>query len=72
MPLTNHQRVGKGLDLLKAGLSSYVQREFESKYGECALEEARARLGTDRLRGDGPFSPTEAPRSHSYPTLLSC
>jgi predicted AAA+ superfamily ATPase len=60
MALTNHQRVGKGLDLLKAGLSSYVQREFESKYGERALEEARARLGTDRLRGDGPFSEWDA------------
>jgi len=60
MALTNHQRVGKGLDLLKAGLSSYVQREFESKYGERALEEARAGLGTDRLRGDGPFSEWDA------------
>ena len=60
MALTNHQRVGKGLDLLKAGLSSYVQREFESKYGERALEEAWARPGTDRLRGDGPFSEWDA------------
>ena len=60
MALTNHQRVGKGLDLLKAGLSSYVQREFENKYGERALEEARARLGTDRLRGNGPFSEWDA------------
>ena len=60
MALTNHQRVGKGLDLLKAGLSSYVQREFESKYGERALAEANRLLGTDRLRGDKPIADWDA------------
>jgi hypothetical protein len=30
MAITNHERVGKGLDLLKGGLGPFVDREFKS------------------------------------------
>jgi hypothetical protein len=30
--LTNHERVGKGLELLKSGLGSFVDREFNPSY----------------------------------------
>src|SRR5262245_3258832 len=55
MAITNQQRVGKGLDLLRDGLAEYVQREFRSKYGARAHPEAQRFLGTDRLRGDKPI-----------------
>ena len=30
MAITNHERVGKALDLLKTGLAPFVEREFRS------------------------------------------
>jgi len=30
MAITNHERVGKALDLLKAGLAPFIEREFKS------------------------------------------
>ena len=30
MAITNHERVGKALDLLKAGLGPFVEREIKS------------------------------------------
>lgn len=49
MALSNHERVGKGLELLKAGLAPFVEREFQSQFGKDALEEARKRCVTERL-----------------------
>ena len=34
MAITNHERVGKALDLLKAGLGPFIEREFRSVYQE--------------------------------------
>lgn len=34
MALTNHQRVGLGLQELAAGLRPYVERELRTKFGE--------------------------------------
>ena len=58
--MTNQQRVGKGLDLLRAGLAPFVEREFHNKYGASALPEAQRLLGTDRLRGDKPLAEWDA------------
>ena len=33
MAITNHERVGKALELLKAGLRPYVEREMRARYG---------------------------------------
>ena len=37
MAITNHERVGKALELLKAGLAPFVEREFKNLYAERAL-----------------------------------
>src|SRR4030067_891363 len=34
MAITNHERVGKALELLKAGLVPFVEREFKAKFGD--------------------------------------
>src|SRR3712207_202907 len=34
MAITNHDRVGKALGLLRDGLRPYIEREFEAKYGK--------------------------------------
>ena len=49
MAMTNHERVGKSLDLLKAGLGPFVQREMENVYKEQARQEAGRILGDDWL-----------------------
>lgn len=36
MATTNHERVGKALELLKRGLGPFVAREFTSVYGDRA------------------------------------
>ena len=47
--LSNHERVGKGLELLKAGLAPFVEREFQSQFGKSALAEAQKRCMGERL-----------------------
>src|ERR1039458_5890861 len=42
MALTNHERVGKALDLLTNGLSPYVEREMKAVHGEGWLSQAQA------------------------------
>ena len=34
MPLTNRDRIGKGLELMASGLRPFVEREFKSQLGE--------------------------------------
>jgi len=62
MALTNQQRVGKALDLLREGLGDFIQREFESKYRDRALAEAQQFLATDRLRGNKAIAQWESRR----------
>lgn len=56
MAISNQQRVGKGLEFLRSGLSEFAQREFQSKFGDKALAEAQRYLATDRLRGNKPIT----------------
>lgn len=49
MSLTNHERVGKALGMLKEGLGPFIEREMENKYGEQAQEEANRILGNEWL-----------------------
>ncbi|MGE5585758.1 MAG: Swt1 family HEPN domain-containing protein [Bacillota bacterium] len=49
MAITNHERVSRGLDLLKAGLAPFVAREFESAYGDRAVAVAGRFLAEDGL-----------------------
>jgi predicted AAA+ superfamily ATPase len=48
MAISNHERVGKAMELLRSGLASYAEREFKSVHGARALEVARRYLGDDR------------------------
>ncbi len=52
MALTNHERVGKALELLKGGLGPFVEREFKSTYGTRATAEAARFMGEDRLNAN--------------------
>jgi predicted AAA+ superfamily ATPase len=47
MAITNQERVGKALELLRQGLAPFVEREFVSTHKDKALAEARRLLSTD-------------------------
>src|SRR3989454_453034 len=42
MAITNHERVGKALDLLKEGLRPFVERELKAQHAQLWFERARA------------------------------
>ncbi len=44
MAQSNHERVGKALELLRTGLQPFIEREMEAVYGERWLQEAAASL----------------------------
>src|SRR3984885_10078525 len=44
MATTNHERVGKALDLLKEGLLPFVERELKAKHSQLWFEQAKASL----------------------------
>ena len=48
MAVSNRDRVGRALDLLKEGLRPFVEREFEAKYGQGWPAEAMQVLRLDR------------------------
>jgi predicted AAA+ superfamily ATPase len=41
MAITNHERVGKALDILKDGLQQFVEREMKSQHGQQWLDQVR-------------------------------
>lgn len=53
MAVTNHDRVGKALGLLKAGLAPFVEREFAHIYKEDADVQAARYIREDRHTADG-------------------
>jgi hypothetical protein len=56
MAITNHERVGKALELLKSGLGPFVQREIASTYKERAATEVSQFIGEDRLNAKRPIT----------------
>ena len=60
MAVTNYERVGKALELLKTGLGPFVEREFKNEFGEKAAEKAKAQLGEDRLHANKEVSDWDA------------
>ena len=60
MAITNHERVGKALELLKAGLGPFIEREFKSMYQDRALTEATRFMGEDRLNAKRPVAEWDA------------
>ena len=56
MAITNHERVGKALDLLKAGLGPFVEREVKGALESRKLDAHRVRdYGEDRVLGSKPI-----------------
>jgi len=51
MAITNHERVGKAMDLLKLGLAPFIEREFRTYYKDRAPTEIARFIGDDRLLG---------------------
>jgi predicted AAA+ superfamily ATPase len=49
MAITNHERVGKAMELLKSGLGPFVERELENAYHAQAASQAVVFMGDDRL-----------------------
>ncbi len=57
MAITNQERIGKAVDLLRAGLAPYVEREFTNAHKDKAVAEARRLLPVDdRLNGNRPIA----------------
>ncbi len=46
MAVTNHERVGKALDLLKEGLRPFVEREMKAQHAQLWFEQANL-FGTE-------------------------
>jgi hypothetical protein len=51
MAITNHERVGKMLELLRDGLAPFVERELKTCWGEKWAQEVKRVLGDTRLTG---------------------
>lgn len=60
MALSNHERVGKALDILKDGLHPFIEREFKSVYRDKVLVEARDRMGEDSKAAGRPINEWDA------------
>lgn len=60
MAITNQERVGKALELLKTGLAPFVEREFKNLYKDRALAEAQRLLMNERLDANRPFASWDA------------
>lgn len=56
MAITNYERVGKAMDLLKAGLAPFVEREFRNLYKDKAAERAGKFVADDRLNTGKPLA----------------
>ncbi|MGH9023975.1 MAG: Swt1 family HEPN domain-containing protein [Acidimicrobiia bacterium] len=57
MATTNHERVGKALALLSAGIAPFVARECKAKYGDQWVQRV---VGADPAAGVKKVSPTDA------------
>ena len=56
MATTNHERVGKAMDLLKSGLGPFVEREFKSAYKDRRRPRLGRFMGEDRLNAKRPVA----------------
>ncbi|MBU0466040.1 MAG: DUF499 domain-containing protein [Proteobacteria bacterium] len=56
MAITNHERVGKALELLKTGIGPFAEREFRNSYKDRAAIEIRQIVVDDRINVDKPMA----------------
>ena len=59
MAITNHERVGKGLDLLKVDLRPFVERELKAQYKQGWFDEVKVTLTPQQLNFIGGEPDTE-------------
>lgn len=60
MAITNHERVGKALELLKAGLAPFVEREMRNVFQGRTQSQIASYVRDDRLYFDKPISGWDA------------
>jgi predicted AAA+ superfamily ATPase len=56
MAVSNKDRIGKAMDLLRQGLAPFVDREFSNIYGNKAEDKARSYLQDDRAMARKPLA----------------
>ena len=56
MAITNHERVGKAMELLKSGLGPFVERELKSVYDKRLEAEAARFMGEERVNAKRPVA----------------
>jgi len=56
MAITNQERVGKAMELLRPGLAPFAEREFKNLHKEKAGTEALRYMGEDRVVGKKPLA----------------
>jgi hypothetical protein len=61
MAISNHERVGKAMDLLKQGLAPFIERELKNVYKD------QARAQAARLMGEDPHSSPLTSRTGTPP-----
>ncbi len=67
MAITNHERVGKALDLLKDGLGPFLERELKSEYQQRWFDEVKTTLSPQQLT----FAGTEKNPQWDIATVLA-
>jgi len=67
MAITNHERIGKALDLLKDGLRPFIEREMKAQYQQAWFEEFRQTLPPQQMS----FFPDEAGARWDAAAVLS-
>jgi hypothetical protein len=60
MAISNHERVGKALDLLKEGLRPFVEREMKNAYQGKAQAQMALLIGEDRVLAKKPVAEWDA------------
>jgi predicted AAA+ superfamily ATPase len=60
MAITNHERVGKALEMLKDGLAPFVERELKNVYKGKAQAQAAQLMDEDRLLAKKPITDWDA------------
>ena len=67
MAITNYERIGKALNVLKDGLRPFVERELKSQYQQSWFEEVKTSLSPQQLS----FAGTEEEPFGDIATVLT-
>ncbi|NMC10622.1 MAG: hypothetical protein GYA39_06575, partial [Methanothrix sp.] len=59
MALSNHERVGKGLEILRKGIQPFVERELKAFYGNLWFMDGVEKTLGDRIGAEAQIAGTE-------------